>query len=348
MKKAFFILLILSTFNLSAQNYDLIVKTNEDSIACRIDSITDTRVYFEMKYNDNWIHTDIDKSAILEYKYDAINKKQVIFKPETSFIIKITEPLDFTDKRIYAGRYLFAPSAFGIDKGVNSYTNYDIFLQDIQFGLSDRFSLGVGTTIFFIPLYFMPTYTYQINDKSAFAVGDLLMFSPYSDLSFFGNLFYGMYTRGSMDNNFSVGVGLWTTTNNSMTQKTVSPAFNISAQLQISENVYFITENYWFQMNIEESAHYEYQIDDPSCDECYWIEFIEEHFNQRETIVGGLSGFRYIGKKYTRNSWQFGLVYIFFIHDNEIPNKYKQPEWTTFDNDMNYIFLPIISYSRKF
>ena len=94
MKKTISILiLIFVLFNSYSQNLDLIVTTGGDSIACRIDSITAINIYFEMKHNNNWVHTQIEKSEITEYKYKAIDKKLVIFKPGTSYIKSITDPI---------------------------------------------------------------------------------------------------------------------------------------------------------------------------------------------------------------------------------------------------------------
>ncbi len=42
-----------------AQDLDLIVTTKGDSIVCRIDSITETNIYFEMKSQNKWAHTQI-------------------------------------------------------------------------------------------------------------------------------------------------------------------------------------------------------------------------------------------------------------------------------------------------
>lgn len=78
------------TFGLSSiysQNYDLIVTTKNDSIACYIDSISENKIYFEMRYNKEWLHTYYDKSEIAEYQQNTINKKHVSFKSGTSFII---------------------------------------------------------------------------------------------------------------------------------------------------------------------------------------------------------------------------------------------------------------------
>ena len=87
MKKLFTLLLVaIVVNNVYSQNYDLIVKTNGDSIACHIDSINDSQIYFEMKVQNHWIHTNIDRNEVVDYKYTAIDKKTNVFKPGTSFI----------------------------------------------------------------------------------------------------------------------------------------------------------------------------------------------------------------------------------------------------------------------
>ena len=92
MKKILYILILLLFFyNAYSQNYDLIVTTTGDSISCRIDSITNTEIYFEMKVNNNWFHTYTNKNDIIEYKLNAIDKKLVIFKSGTSYIVSSRE-----------------------------------------------------------------------------------------------------------------------------------------------------------------------------------------------------------------------------------------------------------------
>ena len=70
-----------------SQDYDLIVNTKNDSIACLIDSISGNTIYFQMRYNKEWVHTQYDKSQIIDYKRMTINKKDVSFKRGTSIII---------------------------------------------------------------------------------------------------------------------------------------------------------------------------------------------------------------------------------------------------------------------
>jgi hypothetical protein len=89
MKKFLLIIAILIYHSYAyTQAYDLIVTTNGDSIACRIDSITDTRIYFEMKSNKYWKHTHIKKASVNEFQRNVINEKTFIFKSGSSIIEK--------------------------------------------------------------------------------------------------------------------------------------------------------------------------------------------------------------------------------------------------------------------
>jgi len=262
-------------------------------------------------------------------------------------------------KTIHSNRYLFAPSAFGIVKGAKSYTNIDLFIQDFQFGISDRFSIGAGTSIALNPVYIMPTYTYQINDKSALAVGDLILCTTYDNFNY-GNLFYGLYTRGNIDNNFTIGAGLWTSklgkyetetieqtpdlsfVEYSVKINTISPAFNFSVQLRLSQNTYFISENYWFMINMDAIA----DLRDATTN---YIILRSEHYAMEETVLAGILGLRLISKKNPSRSWQISSIYV-FAHHGKIPDKYKQPNWETDNNEDGYSFFPVpfISYTIKF
>lgn len=99
MRKTCWTLLFLCIgFSAYAQEYDLIVTNMGDSIACRIDSITDAAIYFEMKYNDNWVHTNIKKDEILEYEPASINGRSFEFREGTSYIKSLRqEPASFYD-----------------------------------------------------------------------------------------------------------------------------------------------------------------------------------------------------------------------------------------------------------
>ena len=69
-----------------AQDYDLIVTTKGDSIACHIDSIGETYIYFEMKSQNHWTPTHFGLTDVSEYKRNVIDEKQYIYKSGTSII----------------------------------------------------------------------------------------------------------------------------------------------------------------------------------------------------------------------------------------------------------------------
>lgn len=354
----------ISASKLKAHYYDLIITTTGDSIACHIDSVTDYLIYFKMKINNNWAHTNTTLNKVVGYKYNAINKKLVLLKPKSSYIEGYRTPVNISDNNLYTSRYLFAPSAFGMDKGMRSYTNYDIFVQDFQFGITDRFSISTGTSAFLNPVYLIPNYTFQINNKSAFAIGDLFLCSTYGDF-LYGNLFYGLYTRGSLDNNFTVGAGLWISKLGKDETETIdqgpdpsfiaykikitttSPAFNFSAQVKLSGNTFFITENYWFKINMDAVA--DLKGPNPS-GALYDITIRSEHYAIEETVLAGILGLRLINKKNPNKSWQISSIYV-LAHHGDIPDEYQQPGWETYNNkEGGYSFFPIplISYTKRF
>ena len=90
MKKYLLLLLLITSLKLVFSQeyyYDLIVKTNGDSLACNIDSVTDTHIYFEMKFNDKWIHTYKRKNEIAEFKQNAFDTNTIHLKPGSSYIL---------------------------------------------------------------------------------------------------------------------------------------------------------------------------------------------------------------------------------------------------------------------
>jgi len=69
-----------------SQDYDLIVTAKGDSIVCRIDSISETYIFFEMIIRDNWTHTQIGLTDVSDYKRNAVDRKHYIFRSGTSII----------------------------------------------------------------------------------------------------------------------------------------------------------------------------------------------------------------------------------------------------------------------
>ncbi len=261
-------------------------------------------------------------------------------KPETD--IELAEKDSVYQNEHYT-RHFFSPTAWNLNEGELYYNTVYFFLHDVQYGISDQFSLGMGTTLIGIPFYLTPKVSFRLNERSALSIGDILIFGTWGS-SFFGNLLYGIYTYGSRDHNVSLGGGWFYTNENDMTYGSNSAVLNFSAMTRISDFVYLVTENYGLRVNSVQTAYYdEYDMATET-----WTYF-EEPFSQKQTIIYGLSGFRFIRRNNHVNSWQFGLSYIVNFRE-EVPSKYNQTHWYTSASSggARFIAIPTVSFTRKF
>ena len=87
MKKFILIFLFISSLGqVFSQDYDLIVRSNGDSIVCHIDSISDTHFYIKIKDRGKWVHTNLKKHEVSEFQYLSLDKKKIRLKRGTSYI----------------------------------------------------------------------------------------------------------------------------------------------------------------------------------------------------------------------------------------------------------------------
>jgi hypothetical protein len=293
--------------------------------------------------------TDSEKALLLYFNLTEIIKNP---NKETGEAVPVTtqnapsvaqqNELPVPDPGQHRTRYFFAPSAYNLEKGELYYNSLYFLIHDIQYGISDKFSIGMGTTIIGFPFYLTPKITFPVNDKSTFAIGDLLMIGTWGT-KFTGNLFYGTYTRGGTYNNFSLGGGYLFTSNGDITFETDAAVFNFSALLQFSDHVYFITENYASSIKTKQIASYNYY--NPTT---YEYLYYDEEFKLNMFFIYGLSGFRFINKTKDVKSWQVGLSYVFRSFQ-DVPAIYQGVYWhTDIEKKNRLIAFPVIGYARKF
>ncbi len=156
-----------------------------------------------------------------------------------------------------SSRYLFAPSAYNLRKGEGYYQNTWIFMNQVSYGFTDRFTCGVGLVPTFLfgleaaqamPLWLTPKYSFGKQDsKLNFAVGSIAFFLPFagSDGAGTAGIVYGLGTYGSRDNNISVGLGWGFAATGEDSFFGSSPTVNISGMYRLGKRSYFVTEN-WF------------------------------------------------------------------------------------------------------
>jgi len=247
-----------------------------------------------------------------------------------------------TDPGEHRSRYFFAPSSYNLEEGELYYNTLYFLLHDVQYGVTDQFSIGMGTTVAGFPFYLTPKITLPVNDLSTFSIGDMVILGTWNS-DFFGNLFYATYTRGNYRNNITIGGGHLFTREGEITNRTNSPVVNFSALGQVSDHIYFITENYASQVKTKQNAYYE-KYDETSMT----FTFNSADFEQKVFFIYGLTGFRFINRKKDVTSWQVGLTYL-FRSPSSVPTLYTNPHWYTSASDSpKFITFPVIGYTRKF
>ena len=100
MKKTIFIVFLLIPVGIYAQDLDLIITNDGDSIACNIDSISNSSIYFKMKIRNTWIHAEMDINMVSEYQRETIKRNLYIFKTGTSYIQSLKQKPAFSIRDI--------------------------------------------------------------------------------------------------------------------------------------------------------------------------------------------------------------------------------------------------------
>ncbi len=294
--------------------------------------------------------SDSDKAMLLYFAIAEIINNPYKNVPQVSAQANVPSsagesdeaPVYQTDPGQHKTRYFFAPTSYNLEKGDLYYNSLYFFLHDVQYGITDQFSLGMGTSIAGFPFYVTPKLTIPYNDKSSFAIGDILLLGTWNT-DFFGNLLYGTYTYGDYRNNITVGGGHLYTRAGEITSTTNAPVVNFSALAQMSDHIYFITENYASQIKTKQDAFYNFY--DPVNG---YYDYRTENFDQDVFFIYGLTGFRFINRKKDVISWQVGLTYL-FRSPEDIPVKYSVSTWnTSADSESRFITFPVIGYTRKF
>ena len=105
-------------------------------------------------------------------------------------------------------RYFFSPSAFGLEQGEGYFGHSYWMLWQTQYGITDEFSIGAGTTIWGFPGTLNAKYSFNIKDDynaaiGWFWVGDLFGWSG-GEMGSLLNMPYAVITKGSKENNISL------------------------------------------------------------------------------------------------------------------------------------------------
>ena len=146
-------------------------------------------------------------------------------------------------------RLYFAPTGQMIPRGGGYFADYYLFFPTINYGVSEKVSLGGGFSLF--PTgnmkdqvyFFTPKFSLKQTEKLSFAAGTLMMKILDEPLV---NLLYGVGTWGTSDKSFTLALGYGMVG----TDIADKPLVVLGGQKRISRRTTFITEN-WIIPEVE-------------------------------------------------------------------------------------------------
>jgi hypothetical protein len=143
------------------------------------------------------------------------------------------------------GRYFFSPSSYGLKKGEGYYQNTWVFFNQVSYGVTDNFSMGLGMVPLFLfsgtstPVWITPKISIPLNNDNFAIGGGALIGTVVGEGGSYG-VAYGTTTLGNRDTNFTFGVGYGYIDD----EFASSPALSFSSMIRTGKKGYIITENY--------------------------------------------------------------------------------------------------------
>lgn len=298
---------------------------------------------------------DYDEPAVTTTD-TAKRKKNIQLPPLPTIPKKVLSREDsLAQVNHHASRYIFAPSAYPINKGAFYYQNYDVLLNDVQMGITDQLGVGIGYA-FPLFMYLTPKYSMPLRKNHTLAVGDIAGFSVFTGAEnmMWLNTFYGMYTLGSPQNNVSLGLGML----RSSEADGSLAVTNVSGMYSITRNFYFVGEAWFNNRNRRFVSSYDnWKYDDVKM--TYAPETVPvDAMLKRSTLFTSVQ-FRIIGHKQRTTAWSFG-VSSYWEHGDRFDYSATLPVWDNATAQMTYVsqdltigpkniflFIPSFTYVKK-
>lgn len=261
---------------------------------------------------------------------------------ETEEEAEVIVPLEDRQNE-HQSRYFFAPTSMNLKKG-ELYVNTNYFVAwDAQYGFTDRFSFGMGTTLGLFPMYFTPKYSIPFkNPKHHVSIGDIFILGTWGT-NMLANIAFATYTYGTDHNNITIGGGWMLTNENNLTSTFSAPVVNLSFMKSFSPYISLLSESY-FAMPTTSRQRESWIQTDPNWGNGEVMNYTEVKNNQ---VFTGFFGFRFTGRKKGLSALQVGIVYYRYkteLAESTIP----LPEWDGVISRQGNLALPSLSFTHKF
>lgn len=234
--------LIIFLLSFSAWSSNLYGQEQADSVMVKV-VLLDGNSFIGIKIDE--------KDNILYLKTDAYGIVEINMNQIKSIVIINQEELvdgEYKESVLQEARYLWAPNGYGLRKGEGYYQNIWIFFNQVSYGFSDNFSIGIGTMPLFLfagtpsPVWITPKFSFPVvKNKVNVGLGVLSGTILGESGTGFGIL-YGDLTLGSRENNLTIGLGYGYAGG----ELADYPVVNLSAMFKVAPRGYILTENYIF------------------------------------------------------------------------------------------------------
>ena len=144
-------------------------------------------------------------------------------------------------------RLFFAPTGRSLKKGEAYFGVYEILLPFVQYGVTDRISIGGGTPLIFgsndVPFWVTPKVQVYQTTATEVSLGVLHFFNV-GDYNL--GIAYGVVTRGSIDSAITIGAGYAYERSGEDGDDGGSPLLMVGGEHRVSRRFKLVTENYVF------------------------------------------------------------------------------------------------------
>lgn len=154
---------------------------------------------------------------------------------------------------VQSTRYFITSNGYGLRKGEGYYQNVWVLYNQGNYGITDRFSIGLGTIPMFLfaldetPIWFTPKLTVPLNkDRVNLGIGAFVGTITNGDVGSFGMLTVAP-TFGNLDKNATIGLG-YGFANGSIARL---PLITLSALYRTGPKGYILTENFFLGIDNE-------------------------------------------------------------------------------------------------
>ncbi len=191
--------------------------------------------------------------TINNYETDAINLKTEKFGDirilkESISSINLVDASQIVKGDVWfenpqASRYFYTPNGYGLKNGEGYSQNVWVLFNQVSYGFSDKFTMGVGTIPVFLlgadlfPFWITPKFSFPVvEDKINIGAG-VFAGAILGDETVFA-LPYGTVTIGDRNKNLNIGGGYLAANGDGVGM------FTASTMIRINKKSYFLSENF--------------------------------------------------------------------------------------------------------